>query len=133
MSFLIMVAAMLGFAHPDVRVLEAIDEACAGDEVCQIDSAVFAAHESGFQAQPTRHCSWDSAMGLSAGAWQLHDAPVGVKAQAREWVARRAESLRRFGDLSAFPGRTDAGRRIAQARASEALAIFFALHWRAQF
>jgi hypothetical protein len=121
-SLLLSFAAALGFSNPDREVIESLAASCS-DISCLADGAIYAAHESGFQVSPRKRHSWDAVMGLSSGPWQLHGAPAGVKAQAKEWVRRRALSLAQWGDLRGLPGATDRGKRIAASRSDEALLL----------
>jgi hypothetical protein len=113
-------AVALGHTSAQATLIaRAIDQACGGEPACVVDASVYVDHESNYQLTPAPW-SWDAKAGKASGPFQLWGAPQGIQAQANEWVRRRAASLAQWGDLRGLAGNTEAGVRVARARAEEA-------------
>lgn len=128
---LVAIAASFGIPapkHSEARlIIDAAIAACPDDD-CAVDSVFYAIKESSLRMRPPPE-SWDAKRGLATGPWQLWNAPAGLMAQARAWVALRAESLKRWGDLRGLAGATPAGVRLTRAREAEREDCLFAAAW----
>jgi hypothetical protein len=110
-------ALALGHTGPEARAIaQAIAQACQ-DSACVADAAVYAEDETRWTLN-AKHGDG----GIAVGPWQVHDAPEGdIDAQARKWVAVRAWSLAKCGNLAALAsGSCHRGTRLARERADEA-------------
>lgn len=130
-AFLVACASAMGFSKAPLSILNALTAACGGDESCEVDGVLYAAHESNFQEAPVKLYSWDAKSHVSCGAWQTPCAlrPKSILEQARTWVALRRASLDTFGDLRGLAGNNDAGVRLTRAREAERDDMVFGATW----